>query len=168
VLRLNLATDYGLRVLLYLAHCPDRAASTVEVAEFYRISADHVRKVARQLAQAGYLRTDRGRNGGLRLNRLPGEIRVGDVVQLLEGPPALLECVLREDVCVVQPGCRLRRLLAEAGEQMLATLRGVTLADLVPPTEELVALASEPPPGPGAATSAPRGPGWLPDGSAPP
>lgn len=142
MIRLNLSTDYALRALLYLASQPDRQVSTRELAGFYDISADHVSKVVQHLAHAGYVRAGRGRAGGLRLGRPAAEISVGAVIELFEGPISLLDCIGTEGVCVIQPGCRLRRLLDRAGAQLAETLRSVTLAELAaPPEPELVQLA---------------------------
>jgi Rrf2 family nitric oxide-sensitive transcriptional repressor len=131
MIRLNLSTDYALRILLYLASQPERQVSTREVVQFYGISADHLTKVVQHLAHAGYVRTGRGRTGGLRLGRPTAQIRVGEVVELFEGRVSLLDCVSTAGVCVIQPGCRLRRLLDRAGAQLVETLNGVTLAELV-------------------------------------
>jgi Rrf2 family nitric oxide-sensitive transcriptional repressor len=136
MLRLNLSTDYALRTLLLLATRPEESVSAREVAEFYSISADHVAKVAQHLAHAGLVRAGRGRGGGLRLGRPPEAITVGEVVELFEGPVALLECVSRKGVCVIQPGCRLRRVLAAAGQRLMEDLRAVTLAELAGPRAE--------------------------------
>ncbi|HEU4751499.1 MAG TPA: Rrf2 family transcriptional regulator [Armatimonadota bacterium] len=133
MIRLNLATDFALRTLLYVASRPEGWVSTRAVAEFYGISHDHVAKVAQTLTHAGYLRAGRGRTGGVQLARTPEEISVGDVVELFEGPVALLDCVTRQEVCVIQPGCRLRRLLEDAGARLIRELKAVSLAELVPP-----------------------------------
>jgi Rrf2 family nitric oxide-sensitive transcriptional repressor len=142
MIRLNLATDYALRTLLYLATNPGRQVSSRELAEFHRISADHLSKVVQHLGHAGYVRAGRGRSGGLQLGRPAAEITVGAIVELFEGPVALLDCVRTENVCVIQPACRLRHVLDQAGAQLVATLRGVTLAELVaPPVPPLVQLS---------------------------
>lgn len=148
MIRLNLSTDYALRTLLYLGARPDRQVSSREVVQFYGISADHLSKVVQHLSHAGYVRTGRGRSGGLQLGKPAAEITVGKIVELFEGPVALLECVTTENVCVVQPGCRLRRLLDEAGAQLVATLNGVTLADLVARPEPALIQLSTPLPRP--------------------
>jgi Rrf2 family nitric oxide-sensitive transcriptional repressor len=148
MIRLNLSTDYALRLLLYLASPPGRQASTREVASFYGISGDHLSKVAQHLAHAGLVSAGRGRAGGLRLGKAVAEISVGDVVELFEGPVALLECVNTDDVCVIQPGCRLRLVLKQAGARLLDELRRVTLADLVGPAEEGLVRLTAPVKGP--------------------
>jgi Rrf2 family nitric oxide-sensitive transcriptional repressor len=145
MIRLNLSTDYALRTLLYLATHPNRQVSSREIVEFHSISGDHLSKVVQHLGHAGYIRAGRGRNGGLQLGRPAAEIRVGQIVELFEGPVALLDCVRTEGVCVIQPGCRLRHLLDEAGAQLVATLNGVTLAELVAlPVSPLIQLSVPP------------------------
>lgn len=131
MIRLNLSTDYALRTLLYLAMHPDRQVPSPEIVQFYDISGDHLSKVVQQLAHGGLVRAGRGRSGGLRLSRPATEITVGMVVELFEGPAVLLPCVNTENVCRIQPGCRLRDVLARAGSQLMETLNGVTLAELV-------------------------------------
>lgn len=131
MIRLSLATDYALRTLLFLGSRRGERNCVRDVADFYAISSDHVSKVVQQLSRHGLVRTDRGRSGGLSLAREPERITVGEVVELFEGPVALLECVSSPGVCVIQPQCRLRRVLDRAGARLIRELKEVTLADLV-------------------------------------
>src|SRR6476620_1454086 len=112
-MRLGLHTDYALRTLIYLAGRSERA-SVAQVAAFYEISKDHVAKVVQSLARQGYVRSIRGAGGGIELARRPEEIRIGEVIEDFEGNLHLLECVGVENVCVIQPGCKLRSVLAQA------------------------------------------------------
>jgi Rrf2 family nitric oxide-sensitive transcriptional repressor len=139
-MRLALQTDYALRTLLYLASQPGRA-TIQSVAGFYGISANHLGKVVHQLGRLGYVRNVRGPGGGIELARLADEISVGGVVRDFEGRNVhLLECVDTPDVCVIQPGCALRGVLAEAERRQLAYLDGVFLTALVPARGGLVTL----------------------------
>lgn len=138
-MRLSLQTDYALRTLIYLAAEPGRA-SVAKVAEFYGISRDHVAKVVQQLARLEYIRSLRGIGGGIELRRRPEDVNVGEVVLAFEGNMHLLECVSTEQVCVIQPGCRLRGVLAEAERLQMDYLRRVRLCDIVEPGRPLVQL----------------------------
>lgn len=130
-MKLSLQTDYGLRVLMYLAGQNDRCTIT-DISEFFAISKDHLAKVVQSLARQGFVRSIRGVGGGLELARAPEEITIGEVVQGLEGNMHLLDCVAAgQQVCVIQPGCRLRKVLAEAERIQLEYLNGVRLADVV-------------------------------------
>ncbi len=130
-MRLALQTDFALRCLMFLATRSGRTTVN-EVAEFYGISAHHVGKVIHQLGRLGYVRNRRGPGGGIVLSRPPGAITVGRVIRDFEGTTHLLDCVGTPDVCVIQPGCTLRTVLAEAERIQMDYLDGVTLEALLP------------------------------------
>lgn len=138
-MRLALHTDYALRTLLFLAAKPGRA-SVGQVAEFFKISKDHVAKVVQSLARLGYVRSIRGIGGGIELLKKPEDIRIGQVILDFEGNMQLLECVGVDNVCVIQPGCRLRTVLAQAERLQLDYLNSVRLVDIVVPPSELLAI----------------------------
>lgn len=139
--RLALQTDFALRTILYLATCPGRA-TVAELAEFYKISVHHVGKVVHQLGRLGYLRNVRGPTGGIELARPVETITVGELVRAFEGNMHLLECVSTPGVCVIQPGCRLRGVFAEAERRQMEYLDQVSIASLLPPEGDLVAFQS--------------------------
>lgn len=131
-MHLNLHTDFGLRVLLYLGSTPDGMASAPDVAAAYDISLNHLRKVVQALSHAGYVQTTRGRTGGIALARPPEEIVIGQVVRALEPDFRLVECFEpATNRCVVTPGCALMHALDDAQKAFLAVLDGYTLADVV-------------------------------------
>lgn len=129
-MRLTAYTDYGLRALMRMAGEPDRTFTTEEIAREFRISRNHLTKVVRDLADAGFVETQRGASGGLRLARPAGEITLGAVVRHLEARHAMVEC-FRPDrgECVALPKCRLRSRLGRAAEAFLAELDRSSIAD---------------------------------------
>lgn len=143
-MHLTLHTDYSLRVLMYLGVRTGRA-SIADISAAYAISHNHLVKVVGTLARLGYVETLRGRDGGLRLARLPEEIRIGQVIRDCE-PLDLVECFNRErNSCVVAGACRLKSALAEATEAFLAVLDDCTLADLLErprPIQQLLGIGT--------------------------
>ena len=139
-MRLTLHTDYALRVLMHLGRLPPGALASIrDIAEAHRISENHLVKVVHGLGRAGFIETLRGRGGGLRLARPPGEIRVGDVVRHAEGDLAVVACFGPDGRpgpggggCVLAGACRLQGLLGGALGAFLAVLDRATLADLLP------------------------------------
>jgi len=141
--RLTVYTDYSLRMLMYLAVKEDGGAraTIAEVAGAYGISKAHLNKVAHQLGVAGYVKTARGKSGGLRLARPAREIGLGDVVRCLEPDMALVPCFEPANAfCPIAPACGLRGALHEARQAFLAVLDRYSLADLVRRRAELGAL----------------------------
>jgi Rrf2 family nitric oxide-sensitive transcriptional repressor len=138
-MRLDLQTDYALRTLIFLAGRTGRA-SIGQVSGFYGISKDHVAKVVQQLARLGYVRSIRGIGGGIEMAKPAEAITVGEVVEAFEGNMHLLECIGKDNVCIIQPGCKLRNVLAEAERIQTEYLRSVRLSDVVNPGQQLVDL----------------------------
>jgi Rrf2 family nitric oxide-sensitive transcriptional repressor len=131
-MRLTNFSDYALRILMYAAaQEDDRLVTIEETATVYGISRAHLMKVANQLTRAGFLKAVRGRSGGLTLGRLPGKIRLGEVLRATEPDFALVECFAPGNRCRITPRCRVRGALQEALAAFLKTLDRYTLADVM-------------------------------------
>ena len=130
-MRLTLYTDYSLRVLLYLANNEDELVTISELANFYKISRNHLVKVVHNLGLKGYILTTRGRNGGLKLAHPAKEILIGEVVRSTEPDFDLLECFNpATDRCVITLSCSLKSVLFNAQKSFLGILDNYTLADI--------------------------------------
>ena len=136
-MRLTSFTDFGLRALMRMASEPDRAFSTADLAAEFDLSRNHLTKIMAALAQAGIVTTRRGGGGGAVLARAPGDIRLGEVVRLLEAGQPLVEFFQASGGdCSITGCCRLKARLRNAEAAFLADLDRSTLADLaLPPLE---------------------------------
>lgn len=137
-MRLSSFSDYSLRVLMYLGTHPGRLATIAEIAAAYGISDNHLMKVVHQLGRLGYLDTVRGKGGGIRLGKLPEEIRLGEVIRQTEVDWALVECFSTGTQCQIQTVCGLPPILDEALAAMFAVLDNYTLANLLHRPADLV------------------------------
>lgn len=141
-MRLALQTDYALRTLIFLATRPGRAQIS-QIAQFFRISSHHVAKAVHRLAREGYIRTIRGVGGGIELARPANDIVLGELILRFEGNLHLLDCVGVNDVCTIQPNCRLRQILCAAERVQIDYLNDFRLSDLVRDGASLVHLPTE-------------------------
>ncbi len=142
-MNLNVFTDYSLRVLLYLSLQPEKRVSIEEIAQFYHISRDHLVKVVHHLGKCGFIRTVRGRSGGIQLARQANSIKIGDVVRKTESNFHLVECFdSKSNQCRITPFCNLKDIFAEATQQFLHTLDQYTLDDLVHDRDSVKQLVS--------------------------
>ena len=133
-MRLTSFTDFALRVLMRLAGEPTRSFSTNEIANEFGISRNHLAKVVRDLADGGFITTQRGAGGGFTLARPPQSITLGEVVRALEARQALVECFRGDGgACVLTPRCRLKMRLAAAREAFIRELDATTLAECAYP-----------------------------------
>ena len=136
-MQLNLKTDYALRMLMTLAHAED-VVSVDWIAEKHAVSSNHLAKVAQNLSAAGYVKTLRGRGGGVRLAKPPDQINVGTVVRELENLDGFVDCMGGKGTCMLIGACGLTPVLAGALEAFLAHLDGFTLDTLTVDREQAI------------------------------
>lgn len=131
-MQLTVFTDYGLRSLMYLAAHPERLCSVKEIAEHYGISRNHLVKVVHKLVQLEYVASTKGKGGGIRLACDPKDLKLGDLVRVLEPNMNMVECFDREtNTCRIVSGCALKHFLFDASQAFIDTLNKHTLADAV-------------------------------------
>ena len=132
-MQLTLFTDYALRVLLYVGNAQPRIVTIGEIAHFYDISHEHLRKVVHHLGQNRMVTTSRGKDGGLVLARPPQQIKIAQVVQEMEGDLTIVDGTGRE--CILVGHCSWKSALMQAQRAFLQTLQQHTLADLLASTK---------------------------------
>lgn len=137
-MQLSRFTDYSLRVLLYLAINTERRATLKELAAFFSVSLDHLRKIVHELSRSGYVNTFQGKNGGIELGREPGNIKIGEVVMHFEGHETFIDCSGLN--CRLAKVCSLKDVLREGQEALFASLNKYTLLDLVESKPQVVKL----------------------------
>ncbi|MBV0931854.1 RrF2 family transcriptional regulator [Marinobacterium weihaiense] len=128
-MQLSRFTDYSLRVLFYVATNRERLATLGEIAGFYGISLEHLRKVVHALGKSGHLETFRGKKGGIRLAIAPSSINLGALIKQTEGEYPLIDCSIGP--CCLVTSCSLQTVLAEAQRAFFSCLSGYTLDDLL-------------------------------------
>lgn len=131
-MQLTSYTDYALRVLIFLAAIPNRHTTITEIAERFAISRNHLVKVVHKLGSKGYIKTTRGKGGGLSLGRPAELINIGEVVRNMENHFNWVECFNpNEQNCGLIPDCGLKHVLARAGFAYLQVLDSASLADVL-------------------------------------
>jgi Rrf2 family nitric oxide-sensitive transcriptional repressor len=136
-MHLTTFSDYSMRVLMYLALQQEQRVTIGDIAKRYQISENHLTKVVHFLAKAGYIKTIRGKGGGLSLNRAAESVNLGEVIRQTEGDEGLLPCVHGEGDCCLIQVCRLTGILRESQQALYQVLDKYTLADLLVDTVPL-------------------------------
>ncbi len=122
-MRLTLHSDFALRVLIQVGLGGGKLTTISDIARSYGISRHHLMKVVNDLGQKGYLDTVRGRHGGMRLMREPGEINVGQVVRDTEDNLNVIGCLESRGYCRIERACVLRGILRDATDGVLGRAR---------------------------------------------
>ncbi|ASR88512.1 MULTISPECIES: RrF2 family transcriptional regulator [Alcaligenes] len=132
-MRLTNLTDYALRQLMYLGQNEDRLCTIAEIAQYHQISQAHLMKVTHLLSKGGWIQTQRGKNGGMRLARAPEDINLGELVRYTETDLAVVECLGSGTHCILSGRCNLSNILKQALVQFLSYLDNYTLRDIIVP-----------------------------------
>jgi Rrf2 family protein len=116
--------DYAVRAVLYLAGLNNgRRAPTSEIARKQHIPPSFLAKIVSQLSVAGVVQTSRGARGGVSLARPSKEISLLEVVEAIDGPIALNECVLDPKSCVFGADCPVHDVWCKAQAELVDKLR---------------------------------------------
>ncbi len=133
-MRLTQFSDYSLRLLVYLAERPDECCTIGDIAAWYGISKPHLVKVAHNLVTLGYVKSARGKGGGLRLALPPAEINIAALIKRTEPDFHTVECFdTAHNTCRIVRSCRLKHVLHDATRGFLAALERHTLATISTP-----------------------------------
>jgi len=117
---------------MYLATHRERLCTSREISECYGISQNHLVKIVHNLSQLGYIKSVKGKGGGIRLLKKPNEINLRVLIIELEPNLSLVECFDAEsNTCRIVAECKLKKVLRDALRAFLDTLGECTLADIV-------------------------------------
>lgn len=130
MLRVTKLTDYATLALAELAQAGDQRLSAAELAERAGLEPTTVAKVLKPLAQVGIVEGQRGVGGGYRLARPAHDVLLIEIVEALEGPLSITECIDDHDSCDIRDSCHLRGGWRRINDIVADALRAVTLAQM--------------------------------------
>nr|WP_294492800.1 Rrf2 family transcriptional regulator [uncultured Mediterraneibacter sp.] len=136
-MQLKLTTDYAVRTLMYLAGRRG-VVPIAEIAEAMDIPEKYLNRIGLSLRDEGMIVTHRGKNGGYSLGKEPENIRLYDVVLLVEGTVAINRCLEKDDYCERSSAryCTVYKCYSVMQKKWENFLRGVTIAGLLLETSE--------------------------------
>ena len=130
-MKLSTRARYGTMALLDLAlHEKEQPVPLKDIARRQQFSSQYLEHLVTPLIAAGILRSSRGARGGISLARSPRDIKLVEVVEILEGSIALVECVNSPELCTRSESCATRDIWGELNRAMSEVLEATTLQDL--------------------------------------
>jgi len=131
-MKLSTKGRYGTRALTDIAlHRDEEPVSLKDIARRQQISLPYLEHLIGPLVEGGIIRSARGVGGGVSLAKSPGEIKLSEVIGLLEGSMAPVKCVTDPAVCNRSKFCVTRDIWLELKTAMDGVLESTTLQDLV-------------------------------------
>ena len=138
MLRINRQTDYAIRIVLALAKEPvgSRISST-RIREEMLIPKAFMSRIVAQLARTDFITAYPGREGGLQLTKPAKEVTLRNIVELMEQPLNLSECMLNEQACPFEMACPVRKRWYRLQKVILEELEQTNFEELA---QEVVSI----------------------------
>ena len=131
-MKISTKIRYGTRAVLELAcHYGEGPIELKEIAKRENISLKYLEQVIVPLRTAGLVKSVRGSKGGYSLAKPPSGICLKDLVEVLEGPFNLVECLDDPKVCQRAPSCVTRDIWKEVSEAIYGIFGSITFEDMV-------------------------------------
>lgn len=131
-MKLSTKSRYGTRFLIELAkHYNEGPVRISYVAERQGISVKYLEQIILPLRKAKLIKSIRGRNGGHMLARPPEEIKMGEVLEVLEEGMDIAGCIHKPDTCERSVDCKSRDLWGIATTAMYDKLNSFKLSEMI-------------------------------------
>ena len=127
-MKFSTKAEYGLKAMANLAFCFPEIRSIGDISREENISFKYLERLAGELRKKKIVKSRKGKNGGYILARSPDKIKVGEIIEILEGSFNPMGCESKE--CFSRQ-CRQRKVWMELEKQIRKTLYGIKLSDLV-------------------------------------
>ncbi len=134
MLKITKQTDYGVLLMAYLTSQTAEYLNARELSDGTGVAFPMTRKILKMLAKSGLLESGSGPQGGFRLARESDSISVADIIEALEGPISVVECIDHD--CSLEEHCPASDHWTQINRRINEALRDVTLKDIARPTKQ--------------------------------
>lgn len=128
---INRDVDYAARALVFMARANKPTVSVTQMREQVGVTGPFLRKIMQKLHRAGLVHAVKGKGGGFALALGPEKITLRRLIDVLQGPIKLNDCVFGQKLCGQHAACVLRHKIAGMEGRLLAEIDGVTVRDLL-------------------------------------
>ena len=123
---------YGLRILIDLAtHDPGKPRLIRDIAQSQQISEKYISRLVIDLRRAKLIRSVRGINGGFHLAKAPEQITLLEILETMEGPISVVDCVRSPEKCKRQSLCPARDIWQQLNDGIRELTQKITLDDIL-------------------------------------
>ncbi len=131
-MKISTRIRYGTRALLQLAsRYGEGPIELKDIAKNEDISLKYLEQLIVPLRTSGLVKSVRGSKGGYALAKSPSQIRLRDLVEALEGPVNLVDCLRNPEECQRAPFCVSREVWGQVSQAIAGIFDSITLEDMV-------------------------------------
>ncbi|QDK36237.1 Rrf2 family transcriptional regulator [Bdellovibrio sp. NC01] len=131
--KINRKLEYALMALKYMSQkIPGELTSAKEVSDAFHTPFDATARVMQQMAQkGGILRAEYGANGGYQITKDLAKVSIHDLIEVIEGPTALVKCLNKEAPCEIHSTCNIVSPITNLNSKLTEFYKSVSLKDLL-------------------------------------
>lgn len=131
MIRLTNLADYGVVLMCRMAQAPENLHSAFQLAQDTGIPVPTVSKILGALSKAGLLQSQRGLKGGFKLALAAGDISMADIIEAIDGPIALTNCIEKAPGdCCFETACTMRPHWQAINGAVKGALSGISLNEV--------------------------------------
>ena len=130
--KINRKFEYALMALKYMSQkIPGELTSAKEVSDNFHTPFDATARVMQVMAQKNLLRAEYGASGGYQITKDLAKVSVHDLVEMIEGPTALVKCLHSDAPCDIQTNCNIVSPVTHLNKKLNEFYQSLSLKDLL-------------------------------------
>ena len=132
-MRITLESDYALRIISVLAEC-GTVVDASTLAEKTSVSQRFALKILHKLVQGNIVSSYKGVNGGYKLKADPAFITLKSIIELIDGPIAIVRCLESSETCSMnsdKTACIYHHIFDKISLELAAKLQNITIEDVL-------------------------------------
>jgi Rrf2 family protein len=145
-MKISYKGDYAIKSLVYLSYIYKQEGGALrfvqlsEIASKLDIPVKFLEQIMLILKSGGYIQTLRGKHGGYALSKAPAEIRLGEIIRLIDGPTSPIACVSCSayKYCDYENKCVLKPIWQQVREATNAVVDNITFEELAKKEEAII------------------------------
>lgn len=143
--KINRKLEYALMALKYMSQkIPGELTSAKEVSDAFHTPFDATARVMQQMAsKGGILRAEYGAAGGYQIMKDLAKVSMHDLVEIIEGPTALVKCLHKEAPCEIQGTCNIVSPVTTLNQKLVEFYKSLSLKELLVSKSSEIKKAAE-------------------------
>lgn len=129
--KLSRKGEYAVRTVLHLSMNPDKSCTTEEIAKAQDIPLSFLKKIIQVLRVSGITSSSKGQKGGISLSVPPEKLTVADIIEKIEGPLYLNDCLVKKGACPRDEVCPVHEMWRMAQDNVMAVWKAHNFKDMV-------------------------------------
>ena len=129
-MKLTKSADFAIRIVIYLAKTGESITMPV-LSETLMIPYHNLTKLVQALSKHEIVITQKGKHGGVSLSKRPESVSIKDIIEIIDGPTMLSDCLKHDDLCKLSGICKLKGVFSQLQQKINDLMDDVKISQLI-------------------------------------